>query len=172
MRSREDAEDVLQNVFAKIAQGEDSLPQKENMKNWLFIITRNAVYDYYRKRSNRQRLVAGTTPEEIANAIPEEEFTDATKGLEQCLQAFIELLPERYKQIMQESELEGVSQKELATKHHMPYSSLRSRVQRGRDQLKQMLSDCCKIELDRRGNIMNVTPRNSCTEDSCNSCET
>jgi RNA polymerase sigma-70 factor (ECF subfamily) len=82
----------------------------------------------------------------------------------------INQLPEEYKNIIIDSELKGVKQKDLAVKYSMAYSSLRSRVQRGRDRLKQLLLNCCHIEADVYGNIIETRDKNNC-EDSCQSCK-
>ncbi|MBK8290275.1 MAG: hypothetical protein IPK96_04235 [Flammeovirgaceae bacterium] len=56
IRSKEDAEDILQNVFAKISANADSLSEKEKIQNWLFTVTKNAVIDYYRTNAKRRTL--------------------------------------------------------------------------------------------------------------------
>ena len=48
-------------------------------------------------------------------------------------------------------ELEGLTQQTAAKRMGLSLSGMKSRVQRGRARLKQMLDDCCLIELDRRG---------------------
>lgn len=166
--SKEDAEDILHNVFVKVFNTAETLPQKKKIADWIFIITRNAIYDHYRKQSVRKS--EGMDEQFIANT-PEEILPDTTHGLDQCIMRFIERLPEQDQHIMIAAELKGIRQKELAEQYSMPYSSLRSRVQRGREKLKQMLTDCCRIELDRRGNIVGATPNHPCAENICKSCE-
>lgn len=166
--SKEDAEDILHNVFVKIVNHTGTISQKEKLANWIFIITRNAIYDYYRKKGTGK---SEGIDERLIENTPEEDAPDATHGLEKCMMSFIDRLPEQDKHVLIEAELKGVKQKELAEKYSMPYSSLRSRVQRGREKLKQMLTDCCRIELDRRGNIVDATPKNACAENMCKSCE-
>lgn len=166
--SKEDAEDILHNVFIKIAGHADTLSQKENLKNWVFVVTRNTIYDYYRSKHLKHHESMDTSfTEDIADT----DTDTPAKGLEACLTRFIEILPEQDKQLLIASELQGVKQKELAEQYQMPYSSLKSRVQRGRNKLKEMLTDCCKIELDRRGNVLDATPRNGCAGEICHSCE-
>ena len=54
IRSNEDAQDVLQNVFIKISSNVNNLSQEEKLKNWIFTITRNTIIDYYRQRIKRK----------------------------------------------------------------------------------------------------------------------
>src|SRR5688572_24231068 len=81
VRSREDAEDIVQNVFIKISSSLDKLTEEVKLKNWIFTVTRNAIIDYYRVNANKKKLAVN---EEITDEIPEPEVSDSTKGLDQC----------------------------------------------------------------------------------------
>lgn len=163
IRSKEDAKDILQNVFTKISANVNSLSEKDSIQNWLFTVTRNAIIDYYRVNSPKKNLLL---EQSAADAIIEEEPIDATQGLDKCIHSMIELLPEDYKSIIKDSELNGVKQKELAKKYNLPYSTLRSRVQRGRERLKELFYQCCHIETDKHGNVLNSRSKGNC-ENSC-----
>jgi len=71
----------------------------------------------------------------------------------------LELLDEPYRSAVQEVDFEGASQQELSKQKKLPYSTLKTHVQRGRKQLKQALEACCVIEHDRYGNISNFQKR-------------
>lgn len=157
--SKEDAEDILQNVFAKIVDNADSLSQKEKIQNWLFTVTRNAVIDYYRLKGKKKKVELSDS---ISQQLLDEESADPTKGLDNCVSTMIALLPEEYRRIIEDAEILGISQKELAKKYNMPYSSMRSRVQRGRERLKQLFYNCCYIQTDRRGNVLQQSGRPDC----------
>lgn len=163
IRSKEDAEDILQNVFTKISANADSLSEKEKIQNWLFTVTKNAVIDYYRVNAKKKSV-------ELSNSISEqliyEEGFDSTKGLDTCVSTMIALLPNEYREIIEDAEIHGISQKELAEKYNMAYSSMRSRVQRGRERLKQLFYNCCHIKTDRHGNVLQAQGRPDC-ENPC-----
>ena len=163
IRSKEDAEDILQNVFTRISANVDSLSEKEKIQNWLFTITRNAVIDYYRVNAKKKNV---ELDESISRYLMEEENTDSTQGLDNCVSTMIALLPEDYKHIVEDAEIHGISQKELAKKYNMAYTSMRSRVQRGRERLKQLFYNCCHIKTDRHGNVLQAQARPDC-ESSC-----
>jgi RNA polymerase sigma-70 factor, ECF subfamily len=163
LRNKEDADDILQEVFIKIAAKINSLENGEKLKSWIFSITRNTIIDYYRKNSRNK---TSDINENILEIIPEEQEADSTKGLDTCLTGFIEKLPSDYRDIIIDSELKGIKQKDLAEKYDLAYSSVRSRVQRGRGRLKEMLLQCCKIETDMLGNILEATSRNP-KENNC-----
>lgn len=163
VNNRDDAADILQEVFIKVNDKLSVLNDKSKLKNWIFTITRNAIIDYYRKNSHQKSELTDRMIEEIVH---ETDF-DNTQGLDCCLKNFILRLPEEYRDIIMDSEIYGIKQKDLSEKYNLAYPSIRSRVQRGRIRLKEMLLDCCKIELDSRGNVMDVTSKKTCSGGNC-----
>jgi RNA polymerase sigma-70 factor (ECF subfamily) len=57
------------------------------------------------------------------------------------------------------TELDGKTQRELARAAGLSLSGAKSRVQRGREQLKTLLLACCHVEFDRRGGVIAYEPR-------------
>jgi RNA polymerase sigma-70 factor (ECF subfamily) len=159
IRSKEDAEDILQNVFIKIYNNVNKLSKEQKLQSWIFTITRNAIIDYYRVNASRKNIAVDA---EIEQNILEEIQTDPTKGLDQCMNSMIGLLPEEYRDIIIDAEIKGIKQKDLAEKYSMAYPSMRSRVQRGRERLKQLFHNCCHIETDGLGNILEARGRTDC----------
>jgi RNA polymerase sigma-70 factor (ECF subfamily) len=159
IRSKEDAEDILHNVFTKISSQADTLSDKVKIQNWLFTVTRHAVIDYYRVNSKKKNI---ELTEALSEQLLEEESADATKSLEHCVSTMIALLPDEYRSIIEDSEIRGVKQKDLAIKYNMAYPSMRSRVQRGRERLKQLFYNCCHIQTDSQGHVINVKGRPDC----------
>jgi RNA polymerase sigma-70 factor (ECF subfamily) len=155
VNNRDDAQDLLQEVFIKIHGNLSGVDKKENLKSWLFTITKNTIIDYYRKNAQKNNF---TPVDHLVDGINEQDF-DRTKELEKCIHHFIDQLPGEYREIIIDSEIKGIKQKDLADKYELAYPSVRSRVQRGRARLKEMFLDCCKIELDRRGNILEAVPK-------------
>ncbi len=153
------AEDVLQDVFLKIQSRLDQLKDPARLPTWLYLITRNAIIDHY--RSHRETI-------EVAESLPAEPQDDAEMDeLKTAFRRMIYSLPEPYRDALVLTEFEGLTQKELAARLGISLSGAKSRVQRGRDQLKQMLLDCCHLEFDRRGGIIDCQPR---TKNGCRDC--
>jgi RNA polymerase sigma-70 factor (ECF subfamily) len=159
IKSKEDAEDILQNVFIKISSNVNKLAEEEKLQGWIYTITRNAIIDFYRSNATKKSMAMD---EVLVDTVPEQETTDATKGLDQCMSSMISLLPEEYRDIIIDSEIKGIKQKELAEKYNMAYPSMRSRVQRGRERLKQLFYSCCYIKTDRLGNVLEAEGRTDC----------
>ncbi len=135
-----DAEDILQDVFIKINSSLKSLSDNQKIESWLYRITKNTIIDYYRKKKEYSPL-----PDWLENM--SEEAGQNDNELLACLDPMIINLPEKYKRAIQISELDGKSQQELARIENNSLSGAKSRVQRGRQMLKEMFIECCK-ELD------------------------
>jgi RNA polymerase sigma-70 factor (ECF subfamily) len=143
------------------------LAKKEKLQNWLFRVTRNAIIDYYRNKSGKGMPLYDSDLIDIAESeIPEE----AVEELVGCVKPFISQLPEKYREFVMQSEINGARQIDLSEQFSLAYPSVRSRIQRGRARLKDIFLECCKIELDSRGGIVGVSSKNSCSENICDSC--
>lgn len=156
----QDAEDILQNVFIKLSSGISSLERKEKLQSWIYTIARNSIIDYYRSRSNKNGSYSVDAFDE--DNFTEEEYNDTTKGLDCCLTNFVMQLPEEYRNIIIDVEIKGMKQKELGEMYNLAYPSIRSRVQRGREKLKQILLECCHVKSDNRGNVLEVVAKTKC----------
>ena len=94
----------------------------------------------------------------------------ALQELAGCMTPMIRQLPPAYREAVTLADLEGINQADAAARAGVSLSAMKSRIQRGRQQLKAVLEDCCRVQLDRRGTIVAYDPRkpNSCGP--CGSC--
>jgi RNA polymerase sigma-70 factor, ECF subfamily len=150
-------EDILQEVFIRIHLKIGTLKDDGKLKPWLYQITRNLIVDYYR-RNKSAKLISQAWPEQ------DEEETD-NKVMDEAMKDMIGMmndLPPEYCEALCLTELEGLSQKEYAEKIGIPYSSAKSRVQRSRILLKDMLMRCCHYEFDKYGTILSISQNCCC----------
>jgi RNA polymerase sigma-70 factor, ECF subfamily len=166
VRSGDDAKDILQDVFIKISNNLETLADDQKLRHWIFTITKNAITDYYRRSARQLKTSLDSA---IVDEWPAEDTVDTTQGLDHCIGSMIALLPNDYKDIIVDAEINGLKQKDLAVKYEMAYPTMRSRVQRGRERLKQLLHNCCHIETDVRGNIISAEIKGGC-DSPCNTC--
>jgi RNA polymerase sigma-70 factor (ECF subfamily) len=157
VRNEHDSDDLLQEVFAKIQAGLDRVESEEKLEAWLFQITRRTIADHFRMRRSPG------LPAEIAEEIPE---SDVSSEVASWLTPMMESLDEDDRETLRLTDLEGLPQKELAARLGLSLTGAKSRVQRARKRLKEILLDCCQIETDRRGNALSYTPKN-CSSCSC-----
>lgn len=154
-----DAGDILQEVFLKAHNNIGSLQDSQRISAWIYQIARNAIADHYRKQSRLDRVYPG---EDTAAGEPEELLENSE--ISACLRAMIEFLPQKYKEAILLTEFEGLTQRELSQRTGLSLSGAKSRVQRARKLLKDMLLGCCVFEFDHMGNIVDYRRRNEvCT---------
>jgi RNA polymerase sigma-70 factor (ECF subfamily) len=166
-----DADEILQEVFTRIHAHLAGLKNTESAEAWVFRITRNAIADHYlaRKRSAGdldEVPEPASGPEREGN----EDDRSARADLSRCMMLLLEELPEPYGEAVMLAELGTLSQKEISRRMGISYSGMKSRVQRGRDQLKSLLQACCEVERDARGGIIGFTPRSASAREKCD-CE-
>lgn len=158
-----DVEDILQEVFIKIHQNLDKLQDETRLQGWVYKISRNAISDYYR----RQNILV-----ELPETLPTDPISDTSlnQELAACLRPLAERLPDKYRQAIALTEFEGLTQKEMGKRLGLSLSGAKSRVQRGRRELKAILLACCDVEFDRAGNVLDYQSRQSdCKSDCCKS---
>jgi RNA polymerase sigma-70 factor (ECF subfamily) len=154
-----DAEDVLQDVMLRIQRQGRELGDVEHLGAWVHQITRSAVVDFYRRRAARPERAAGTTADlgDIAVSVDDEPAVRAE--LAHCLRPLLARLPDKYREALELTEFEGLSQVAAAERLGLSNSGMKARVQRARVQLRDLLLECCDVEVDRRGGVAGYQPR-------------
>jgi RNA polymerase sigma-70 factor (ECF subfamily) len=119
----------------------------------VYQIARNVIHDHHRQ-SAKQTVALVDEPADKG----EDRLTLKTRAGE-WLDEMIGQLPEPYRDAVRWSELDGLSQQEVADRMGLSLSGAKSRIQRGRAMLKEILDECCRFEFDQRGNLLNCDPR-------------
>lgn len=152
------AEDILQDIFLKVHTHMETLRDQDRLQSWLYQVARNAITDYY--RLHKDTSVTSDLPE--LPVLPEDPLDDVVKELTPCIKTMIDRLPTDYRQALLLTEYQGLTQKELADRLGLSFSGAKSRVQRAREKLKQMLLDCCHFQFDLSGRIIDYQPKCCC----------
>ena len=153
VKDKSTAEDIVQDVFVKVHTRSGQLREAEKISGWIYQITRNAIADHYRT-SNKS-----LDPVNIDWENDQHELNDCVAH---CLKVLMGTLPEKYRIPLELSELEDVSQYELADRLNLSYSGARSRVQRARKMLKDKLDELFHIRTDAYGNVITCEDRIPC----------
>ena len=147
--NRELAKDLLQEVFVKIHLKSAQLENNDKLTSWLYTITRNTITDYYRKKklpidSNQELAFLNASEENEADVI----------SFNKCLEPIVNNLPEKYKRALIKTSFENQSQKDFAVAEKLSYTAAKSRVQRARAMVKDLVVECCHPVSDVYGNII------------------
>lgn len=151
------AEDVVQETFLRLAERLDGLRDPDAIRGWLKTVARNAALDA-RRRSGR--WAAGAPSEEPA--APETDDRTVEALVASWLPAFVEALPEPYREAVRMADLEELPQAEIARRLGAPPSTIKSRVQRGRKLLRKRLLACCHVELGPGGDVLELRRQRRC----------
>lgn len=158
VRDNELAEDILHDTFLKVHKNLNSLKENERIVSWIYQIARNAVNDYFRKKKN---ISGGAEVDDIIDTSASDKLT---RSLQDSLKGIIDCMPPEYRDPLIMTEYQGLTQKELAWELGISLPGAKSKVQRARKKLKQMLFDCCHFEFDKYGTVIDYYQKsNSCT---------
>ncbi len=152
VRTDEDAEDILQDVFVQLASSDTIEEPIERLTSWLFTVARNKVIDWYRKKKTDQ-LPAHLAEEEgeylLADLLrdPRQDPDDVyTRSLIwDRLGEALDELPENQRDVFVMHEFEGRSFKEIAEATGEPLNTLLSRKRYAvlflREQLRELYEE-------------------------------
>ncbi len=113
--SEADVEEVVQEVFIRLWERHSLLDEEQEPNGFLFIMTRNIVFNRFRKSFNEQYLMETISSAwEVLDGTAGEEVE--TEDLRQYVQGVVDMLPARQRQVYHLSRNEGMSYKEIAAK--------------------------------------------------------
>jgi RNA polymerase sigma-70 factor (ECF subfamily) len=141
IENKEDAEELLNEVFIKLTEAINKNTPPDNISAWLYRVTKNSIIDYYRTKKHFEPLAENVSENNSTN----NEEMDTIKQLSQCILPMINALPETYQQPLMLSEIEGYKYQEVATTLGISVSAVKSRILRGREKLHKSMVSCCTI---------------------------
>ena len=151
------SDDILQEVFLRVHRQLGRLNDPDRVIAWLYQIARNAIVDYHRASGRRREQPVGLSGDMeliTPRSLPAVDQSGQLRTeLAACLRPMLDRISKDYREAVTLVELEGLTHQAAAKRLGLSVSGMKSRVQRGRKQLKQMLQDCCLIQLDRRGGV-------------------
>lgn len=150
-----DAEDILQDVFLKLYKNINGIKDESKVKTYIYQTARNSIIDYYRKRKEVV-MEPEALPEQI---LAEEENENLNTKIAGCLESMLLTLPEKYQKPIRLHDIMGNTHKDISAELNISISGSKTRVQRGRQHLKELLLDCCDFKFDSMGNIIDYTKK-------------
>jgi len=150
------AEDIVQEVMIKLIESHQKSKEIKNIKAWLFQVSRNTIYDYYKKNNLEFSL------DEDWNLNNEDDTELSKIMVSDYVIPMIQLLPDEYAKPLMLSDIDKVPQKDIAKQLKLELSATKMRIQRGRKKLRELFIKCCHLEYNKQGNFIGCTIKHSC----------
>ena len=130
LNNREQAEDVVQEVFSKLLESDFSIADTQKIRNYLFAVLKNKIIDIFRYNQRHQRgeLLDSPSDESIEESIFELELYER-------LYEEVKTLPVKISEAMQ-LRMQGYDDYEIAEMQNINYNTVRSRIHKGIELLR------------------------------------
>ena len=156
---REEAKDLVQDVFLKVDQGLTKFEGRSSLSTWIYRIATNVSNDRFRSASFQKGKKQTLTDEfieenkEDKNAWTGERETSAEQQLDRkemssCINKYIYDLNEDYQKVLVLSDYEGFKNKEIASVLGITLDTVKIRIHRARVQLKKRMEKGCDVTPD------------------------
>ena len=138
VRNDHDAEDIVQESFAKAFQAIDAF-RGGDARVWILTIVRNTTLNFLRRRHGSDRPPLQELKTEPVDHAPDAERELIDRSRREKVRQAIEQLPPEYRDALILREMEGLAYKEIAAVLKMPIGTVMSRLSRARNLLIQEL---------------------------------
>lgn len=152
------AEDLTQEVFIRVSRGLPDFMGAAKLSTWIYRIATNVATDRLRSRSYKQTqsdktICHETGSIEDADAWPDEKSPSVERQLirdqmSSCVHDYINALPENYRAVVLLSDIEGLTNQEIAEVLDVTLDTVKIRLHRGRVKLKEKLEAGCHFDRD------------------------
>lgn len=153
LKSREEAEDLHQEVFLRLLQQGNAFCRVKRPRSWLFRVARNALIDYRRRQKNLVEL-----PTALAT---DEEQHDPITELQGCLLRNLGALSPREREIIEQCDLGGERQQAFADRQGISLPAAKARLFRARRKLRNAIVRNCRVRFNEAGRVCCYRPRSA-----------
>jgi RNA polymerase sigma-70 factor, ECF subfamily len=153
-----EAEDLAQEVFVKVSRGLPDFQGAAKLSTWIYRIATNVATDRLRSRSFKEtRSDKAVSPHEgsaeDAGALPDKKSPSLERQrmreeMSSCVHSYINTLPENYRAVVTLSDIEGLTNQEIADVLGLTLDVVKIRLHRGRARLKEKLRTGCRFDRD------------------------
>lgn len=156
VHDRDQAADILHDVFLQTLSQGHAFCEIQAPRAWLYQVARHCLVNYYRKNHRYLALNPDFDVEDhVTN--PSEPVDDLT----QCLPRVLNEMAPEDRDIIRCCDIEGMALQAYATANHLTLPATKSRIQRARKRLRNLMVVNCQVVLDEQGSVCCFTPRTS-----------
>ena len=137
----DEAEDLSQEIFLKLFKSLDKFNRDADFSTWLSSVARNYCIDHYRaSKREKEVVVEDLVAMDLAPAAsgnPHRALEDRDRR--SFLRRGLEVLPDQLREAVILRDLQGLSYQEMADRLRLPEGTVKSRINRGREELARLL---------------------------------
>jgi len=157
-----DAEDVCQEVFVKVDRALPAFRGESSLATWVYRIATNAALDHVRSAAFRQAKSKVESSDDDDPEGPGAKRTEAThlpdtllirKDMNDCIRGIVDGLPELYRTVLVLSDLEELTNAEIAGVLGISLDAVKIRLHRGRARLRKEMDKKCVFYRDSRNEL-------------------
>jgi len=153
VRSREIAEDILQDAFVRGITKAPEMRDAESITAWFYRVLRNAIVDHYRRTGSEQRAYEKVLAETEDSVTPTD--SELFETVCACVRDLVGTLKPEYASAIQRVDLEGAPVKAYAGEQGITANNAAVRLHRAHQALKKQVTESC----------------GTCAEHGCYRCE-
>jgi RNA polymerase sigma-70 factor (ECF subfamily) len=164
VQNSSDAEDLTQETFLKAQKNLPNLKRPERVSSWLYRIASNTSLDFLRqsarRRDNGLALLPIENAETVPSKLPSPTAAFDTTETENCVQEYVNKLPDQYRVVIVLHDLEGLPLKQVAEVMGSSLGATKVRLHRAR----KRFGEICAIECEQFYNedgIFSCHPKSS-----------
>lgn len=142
--TKEENEDIEQEVYLKIWKNSEKYNEKGSIKSWISSIAKNASLDYL-KSSYHKVFQTSTSDDFVIESIKDKKVTPEDKVVrldrQKVIVNAINSLKPKFKEVIMMCEINGFSYEECAKKLNCPVGTVKSRIYNAKKELAEVLKD-------------------------------
>lgn len=142
--TKEENEDIEQEVYLKIWKNSEKYNEKGSIKSWISSIAKNASLDYL-KSSYHKVFQTSTSDDFVIESIKDKKVTPEDKVVrldrQKIIVNAINSLKPKFKEVIMMCEINGYSYEECAKKLNCPVGTVKSRIYNAKKELAEVLKD-------------------------------
>lgn len=142
--TKEENEDIEQEVYLKIWKNSEKYNEKGSIKSWISSIAKNASLDYL-KSSYHKVFQTSTSDDFVMESIKDKKITPEDKVVrldrQKVIVNAINSLKPKFKEVIMLCEINGYSYEECAKKLNCPVGTVKSRIYNAKKELAEVLKD-------------------------------
>ncbi|MCP4541039.1 MAG: sigma-70 family RNA polymerase sigma factor [Chloroflexi bacterium] len=164
-QNQAEAEDLTQETFIRVHRGLPGFRGDASLSTWIYRIATNVSHDHFRRRTT-QKAKAALSIEEIESdgewlideaPSPPDRLVAQSK-MSDCVQRFILRLSPDYRAVLMLRELQGLKNREIAEVLDVSLDTIKIRLHRARNKLREALNAGCVFTYDER-NVFVCEPK-------------